>query len=217
MIEIEDIFFNKLSKRCDKWYPYLHAYEKHLNKFRGKSCKLLEIGVQKGGSLELWHHYFGDQCSIYGVDNDQTVADLKYDFNVDLTIGDQESAEFWKDYASKRGFFDIIIDDGGHTMKQQENTVLSLFGKLNNGGIYIIEDTHTSYWETFGGGFKSPSSFVENMKTLVDLLHTRHVNDQKPDLQIYNTFHGLSSVTFYDSMIVLEKQVPMDFRRILNM
>ena len=51
MIEIEDIFFNKLSKRCDKWYPYLHAYEKHLNKFRGKSCKLLEIGVQKGGSL----------------------------------------------------------------------------------------------------------------------------------------------------------------------
>lgn len=214
---IEDIFFNKLSKRCDKWYPYFHAYEKHLSKFRGKDCKLLEIGVQKGGSLELWHHYFGEKCSIYGVDNDQNVADLKYDFNVDLTIGDQEDFEFWKEYTSKRGFFDIIIDDGGHKMKQQENTILSLFGKLNYGGIYIVEDTHTSYWEDFGGGFKKEGSFIENMKSLIDLLHVRHVDKEKPGQGVINAFHGLSSVTFYDSMVVLEKEVPKDFKRLFSM
>lgn len=217
MIEIEDIFFNKLSKRCDKWYPYLHAYEKHLSKFKGKKCKLLEIGVQKGGSLELWHHYFGDKCSIHGVDNDKKVASLKYDFDVDLTIGDQEDPLFWKDYVSKRGFFDVIIDDGGHTMKQQEVTVLSLFGKLNYGGIYIIEDTHTSYWEGFGGGFKKEGSFIENMKSLVDLLHVRHIEKEKPGQKVVNSFHGLESVTFYDSMVVLEKEVPKDFKRLSNM
>jgi hypothetical protein len=216
MIEIEDIFFNKLNKKCDKWYPYFYAYEKHLIKFKGKECKLLEIGVQKGGSLELWHHYLGDKCSIYGVDKDENVASLKYDFDVDLTIGDQEDAVFWKEYTSKRGFFDVIIDDGGHKMKQQEVTVLSLFGKLNYGGIYIIEDTHTSYWEDFGGGFKKEGSFIENMKSLVDLLHIRHIDKEKPGRNVENSFHGLTSITFYDSMVVLEKEVPKDFKRLSN-
>lgn len=217
MMEIEDIFFNKLTKRSDKWYPYFQAYEKHISKFRGNSCKLLEIGVQNGGSLEMWHHYFGKKCKIYGVDNDPDVANLKYDFDVDLTIGDQEDTKFWKEYTDKRGFFDIIIDDGGHTMAQQDTTVLSLFRKLNYGGVYIIEDTHTSYWPAFGGGFRSPGSFVENMKSLVDLLHIRHIEKEKPDIKTNNAFHGLSSVTFYDSMIVLEKEVPRDFKRIVNM
>lgn len=216
-MEIEDIFFNKLNKKCDKWYPYLHAYEKHLNKFRGQECKVLEIGVQNGGSLEMWHNYFGPQCEIYGVDNDKRVAELKYNFDVDLTIGDQEDPEFWREYTNKRGFFDVIIDDGGHKMKQQEVTILSLFGKLNYGGIYIIEDTHTSYWEDFGGGFKKDGSFIEITKSLVDLLHIRHIDKEKPDQKIVNAFHGLESVTFYDSMIVLEKEVPKDFKRLFSM
>lgn len=217
MMEIEDIFFNKLNKKCDKWYPYFYAYEKHLSKFRNKECKLLEIGVQNGGSLELWHHYFGDKCSIYGVDNDKRVADLQYDFDVDLTIGDQEDTSFWKEYTEKRGFFDIIIDDGGHKMKQQENTIFSLFGKLNYGGVYIIEDTHTSYWENFGGGFKKEGSFIENTKSLVDLLHIRHIEKEKPSQSVINTFHGLTSISFYDSIIVLEKEVPRDFKRLFSM
>lgn len=217
MIEIEDIFFNNLSKKCDKWYPYLHAYEKHLSKFKGKECKILEIGVQNGGSLELWHNYFGNQCKIYGVDNDKRIAELQYDFPVDITIGDQEDINFWKEYTSTRGFFDIIIDDGGHKMKQQENTILSLFGKLNYGGIYIIEDTHTSYWKDFGGGFKKEGSFIENMKSLIDLLHIRHVDEQKPGQNVINAFHGLSSITFYDSMVVIEKETPKDFKRLFSM
>jgi hypothetical protein len=217
MIEIEDIFFNKVTKRSDKWHPYFRAYEKHLNKFRNKECKILEIGIQKGGSLELWHHYLGDKCSVYGVDNDPSVLDLKYDFDVNITVGDQEDPKFWKDYTAKNGFFDIIIDDGGHTMAQQNVTILSLFGKLNYGGIYIVEDTHTSYWENWGGGFRSEESFVEKMKSLADLLHIRHIKNEKPSINIINTFHGLSSMTFYDSMVVFEKEIPMDFKRIVNM
>jgi hypothetical protein len=216
MLKIEDIFLNDLTKRSDKWYPYFHAYEKHLGKFRGTECKLLEIGVQGGGSLEMWHHYFGDKCSIHGVDCDETVLNLKYDFDVDISIGDQEDVNFWKEYSSKKGFFDIIIDDGGHTMKQQENTVLSMFKKLNYGGVYIIEDTHTSYWEDFGGGFKRPGTFIENMKMLIDLLHSRHIENEKPNHNILNTFHGLSSMTFYDSMVVLEKEIQKDFKRFVN-
>jgi hypothetical protein len=216
MMEIEDIFFNKLSKRCDKWKPYFYAYEKHLGKFKDKNSKLLEIGVQNGGSLEMWHHYFGENCSIYGVDIDEQCLNLKYDFDVDLSVGNQEDPTFWKEYTSKNGFFDVIIDDGGHTMKQQETSVISLFGKLNYGGVYIIEDTHTSYWDDYGGGLRREGSFIENMKFLVDLLHVKHIRSEIPNVSIMNAFHGLSSMTFYDSMVVLEKEIPRDFTRAIN-
>lgn len=216
MMEIEDIFFNKLSKRCDKWKPYFYAYEKHLGKFKDKNSKLLEIGVQNGGSLEMWHHYFGENCSIYGVDIDEQCLNLKYDFDVDLSVGNQEDPTFWKEYTSKNGFFDIIIDDGGHTMKQQETSVISLFGKLNYGGVYIIEDTHTSYWNEYGGGLRREGSFIENMKFLVDILHVKHIGSETPNVLIMNAFHGLSSMTFYDSMVVLEKEIPRDFTRAIN-
>lgn len=216
MMEIEDIFFNKLSKRCDKWKPYFYAYEKHLGKFKGKNSKLLEIGVQNGGSLEMWHHYFGENCSIYGVDIDEQCLNLKYDFDVDLSVGNQEDPTFWKEYTTKNGFFDVIIDDGGHTMKQQEASVISLFGKLNYDGVYIIEDTHTSYWEEYGGGLQREGSFIENMKFLVDLLHVKHIKSETPNVSIMNAFHGLSSMTFYDSMVVLEKEIPRDFTRAIN-
>jgi hypothetical protein len=216
MIEIEDIFFNKLSKRCDKWQPYFYAYEKHLSKFRDKNTKLLEIGIQNGGSLEMWHHYFGKNCSIHGVDIDEKVLNLKYDFNVDISVGDQEDPTFWKEYTSDKGSFDIIIDDGGHTMNQQEASILALFGKLNYGGVYIIEDTHTSYWDSYGGGFQRTGSCIENMKSLIDLLHVKHIESEKPNTAIINAFHGLSSMTFYDSMVVLEKEIPRDFARAVN-
>jgi len=216
MMKIEDIFFNKLSKRCDKWKPYFYAYEKHLGKFKDKNSKLLEIGVQNGGSLEMWHHYFGENCSIYGVDIDEQCLNLKYDFDVDFSVGNQEDPTFWKEYTSKNGFFDIIIDDGGHTMKQQETSVISLFGKLNYGGVYIIEDTHTSYWNEYGGGLRREGSFIENMKFLVDILHVKHIGSETLNVAIMNAFHGLSSMTFYDSMVVLEKEIPRDFTRAIN-
>ena len=214
-VEIENIFFHKLNKRSDKWYPYFNIYEKHLSKFRNKSPKILEIGIQGGGSLDLWHHYFGKDAKIYGVDNDQSVLEHKYDFDINITIGNQEDLEFWKNYTDSHGFFDIIIDDGGHTMKQQENTLFSLFKNLNYGGVYIVEDTHTSYWNDYGGGLKKSDSFIELSKNLIDLLHMRHIREM-PSIQLINAFHGLESISFYDSIVALEKEIPKDFRRVLS-
>lgn len=212
MTDIEDLFFNQLEKSCDKWYPYFHAYEKHLSKFRNQEVNLLEIGIKKGGSLELWYRYLGNKARIHGVDNSNHVLDLKYDFPIDIEVGDQEDLSFWQNYVKTRKNFDIIIDDGGHTMNQQKNTLLSLFPRLNYEGVYIIEDTHTSYWsEYYNGGLCKEGTFIEMSKTFVDILHSRHIKNQKISS---NRFHGLSSVTFYDSMVVLEKEIPKDFKRL---
>jgi hypothetical protein len=40
--------------------------------------------------------------------------------------------------------FDIIIDDGGHTVKQQRVSIETLWAQLKSGGYYIVEDLHTN-------------------------------------------------------------------------
>jgi len=66
--------------------------------------------------------------------------------------------------------FDIIIDDGGHTMNQQKTSFLNLLSLVRPGGIYVIEDLETSYLKEFGGGYLKPSSTVSFLKTFIDEL-----------------------------------------------
>ena len=47
-----------------------------------------------------------------------------------------------------------MIDDGGHTMEQQIVSIETLFPLLADGGVYLVEDTHTSYWDSHGGGLR---------------------------------------------------------------
>ena len=60
--------FYKLTKRCHKFIHYFELYEKHFEKYVGKSPRILEIGVFGGGSLELWKEYFGPGTTVVGVD-----------------------------------------------------------------------------------------------------------------------------------------------------
>lgn len=45
---------------ADKWSGYLDAYHHHFNRFRSRDkVTLVEVGVQSGGSIEMWQSYFG--------------------------------------------------------------------------------------------------------------------------------------------------------------
>jgi Methyltransferase domain len=100
---------------------------------------LLEIGIGGGGSMDMWRHYLGSRCELYGVDTDPEC--LKFD---DLTvfIGDQADRSFWARFRDVTPHFDIIIDDGGHTPEQQRVTLEELLPRLRQGGVYICEDVH---------------------------------------------------------------------------
>ena len=63
---------------------------------------------------------------------------------------------------------DIIVDDGGHTMKQQIVSLKTLLPSVRSGGLYIIEDLLTSYRTEFGGKYLDPSTTIEFIKGLVD-------------------------------------------------
>ena len=93
---------------------------------------------------------------------------------------------------------DIIIDDGGHTMEQQIATFEELYPWVNDQGIYICEDTHTSYWGNFNGGYRKPGTFIEYMKQQIVAMGS-------PSEELTTYIQQDASVHCYDSVVVIEK------------
>ena len=204
MKSTREIFY-KLKHLSRKWENYFDVYDKILPQYVGKKPNMLEIGVAKGGSTEMWIKYFDNEINMFCVDIDKACLDYKYDgVTVDAACLDQSDPEQWDAYLKNKPKFDIIIDDGGHEMVQQIVTLNKLFPYLADGGTMIIEDTHTSYWDQWGGGFKRETSFIEYVKNLIDLQHAPFINAAPPP-EVIAIFAGLKSVTFYNSMVILEK------------
>ena len=99
----------------------------------------------------MWENYF-TQAELHFID----ITDSKILYHSDRSTYhflDQSNVKQLKDFVkSTGGNYDIIIDDGGHTMAQQKISFVNLFPAVKNGGMYIIEDLHTSYWSIYGGG-----------------------------------------------------------------
>jgi len=144
---------NKKIGTTHKLKSYYDAYDFHFGQLdREKKYNILEIGVQDGGGLWTLKEYFFNS-SITGLDVEENCKKYESkDDDVEVFIGDQEDVVTLEKIHKDRGPFDIIIDDGGHTMKQQIISFYKLFPLINNNGIYIIEDLHTSYWPKYGGG-----------------------------------------------------------------
>jgi hypothetical protein len=214
MSTLREIFYG-LNKFSDKWDRYFDVYEKHFHKFKGKNITFVEVGVQNGGSLEMWSKYFGPESKLYGIDIEPKCAELVYDNpNIKIIIGDQSSKDFWDRTLSEIGNIDAIVEDGGHTMNQQITTFEKVFPIINEGGMYVCEDTHTSYWGEFGGGYKNLMSFNEYSKNFVDVLNYNHMRDGHGQIeQKKNMSTGLSGISFYDSMVVFEKEPLVEMTR----
>ena len=206
MSTLREIFYT-IPKISDKWDRYFDVYDRHFQKFKGENITFIEVGVQNGGSLEMWSRYFGPESKIYGIDVDPKCSDLLYDNpNIKIIIGDQASEEFWDKTLLEIGPVDIMVEDGGHHMKQQIVTFEKVFPIINLNGVYVCEDTHTSYWDDYSGGYKNMASFIEYSKNFVDVLHYEFMRNGHGQIKDkVNLSKGLSSISYYDSMVVFEK------------
>lgn len=216
-MRLEEVFYTS-KHSSDKWQPYFEIYERHLNRFKVKedSFNLVEVGVQKGGSLEMWSNYFGNKANITGIDIDPECANLKYEQdNIKVVIGDQSSGEFWDEFLKGHNNIHVFIDDGGHYMDQQITTFEKVFPTMPVGSIYICEDTHTSYMAGNGGGLERPSTFIEYAKGYVDVLHYNWKEQMTTKLEHKNDIgKDLTSVHFYDSVVVFEKLGKREMTRV---
>ena len=225
MSKLANIFMNHEGYLIDKWEHYLGIYESELAPFiaTGQPISLLEIGVQNGGSLQIWKKYLPAGSRIVGIDINPDCAKLELDENTSLHIADGTDQAVLDSVLGDLTF-DIIIDDGSHRSDHIINTYKALFFRLKGGGKFIIEDLHASYWSEYGGGFRTEGSAMEFLKGLVDGLNCDHFRDTgiapQAEIDHLRDFgHSIARMTFYDSVAVMEfMNVPRDsaYRQIFS-
>lgn len=200
---LEDYFHANQGRLIHKWIHYFDIYHRHFSPYRGQKANIVEFGVSHGGSLEMWRDYFGPGATITGVDVDPRCAELTGD-QIKVFIGDQEDRGFLNHVADEVGEIDIVIEDGGHTMGQQIATFEELWPRIRNGGIYLVEDLHTSYWRRYGGGYKRSGTFIEYAKDLVDQQNAWHSRDAET-FTVDQYTRSIRGMHIYDSIVVLDK------------
>jgi len=194
-------FLTNRGKVIHKWAHYFPIYERHFSPWRNKSMTFLEIGVSKGGSLQMWQRYFGPMAKIVGIDLNPKCREHEAP-GIFVRIGDQSDEAFLQSVIDEFGAPDVVLDDGSHEMDHLRKTFEYLYPKLPKNGVYMVEDLHTAYWEEYGGGADRPETFINISKTLIDKLNADHSRGAiAPDAFTRDTF----SMCFYDSIVVFEK------------
>ncbi|MDB4194765.1 class I SAM-dependent methyltransferase [Gammaproteobacteria bacterium] len=166
--ELYEIYLKSPYKSV-KHSTYFKSYEHFLEKYRGTEFTFIEVGVLGGGSLFMWREYFGPKARIIGIDLNPNAKKWEKD-GFEIFIGSQADENFWNEVISKVGGIDVCLDDGGHTYEQQIITVESVLCAMNDGGMILVEDTHTSYMDGFG---PKKFSFINYVKNKIDHINYR--------------------------------------------
>ena len=194
-------FLTNQGKVIHKWEHYFPIYERHFSPWRDRTLTFLEIGVARGGSLQMWRRYFGPLATVVGIDIDPKCRAHEED-GVHVRIGDQSDPKFLAEVVAEFGVPDVVLDDGSHEAHHLTATFEALYPQLPKNGVYMVEDLHCAYWPKFGGSLDGPGTFINLAKTLIDKLNADHtLGAVEPDAFTRDTF----SMCFYDSMLVFEK------------
>ncbi len=187
---------------------FMMQFLKNLEK---KKIIFVEVGVLNGGSLEIWKKYFHPKSRIIGIDLNPKCKKFQKK-GIEIFIGDQSDENFWKKFYKKVGKIDILLDDGGHTNKQQIITTVKSIPNMNDGGVLIVEDTHTSYMKNFGNPNKY--SFINFTKKLVDDINYKFkgLGNFKFSLNDY-----IYSIQYFESFVVFHiNSKKTSYNRITN-
>jgi cephalosporin hydroxylase len=204
-------------KVSDKWQLFLLTYDRIFQSYRDRAIKLLEIGVQNGGSLEVWSKYFSKAESILGCDIRTECGALKFsNRRIQVVVGDAAGQPTYKKITATSSQFDVVIDDGSHVSDDILKAFFIYFPLVSPGGVYVIEDTHTLYWERYQGGLSKPSSAKELFKKLTDVVNFEHweegttiadyllIQDKSTDIKFIEE-GWVESIEFCNSLIIVRK------------
>jgi len=193
MNDLEKYFTENTGRLIHKWKHYFEIYDRHFSRFRNTDVHIVEFGVSQGGSLQMWKEYFGPNCKIFGIDINPHCKNLEED-QIQIFIGDQEDRKFLKSLIETIPRIDILIDDGGHKMKQQINTFEEIFNHIDKNGVYLCEDLHTSYWPGWGGGYRKNSTLYRIQQTIYRL--HKCLSFQNKKAKRYRIYQISSFITF---------------------
>lgn len=219
---LRQLFLGHKGKVTDKWALYLDEWERLFSPYRNLAINLLEIGIQNGGSLEVWSEYFTKAGRIIGCDIDEKSSQLRYaDPRITVVVGDINTEDCERSLLDLAPGFDILIDDASHHSPDIIRTFARYFPHLKEGGLYLVEDLHASYWNDFGGGLHNPLSAMAFFKRLADQVNHEHWRNDQPrssELTGFATRYGINfkeydlarihSVEIINSLCVIKKSPP---------
>lgn len=228
MKSLKQLYAEHEGKVSDKWSFYLAEYDRLFLPYRELPVRMLEIGIQNGGSLEVWSKYFRQAQVLIGCDINPDCSALRYDdTRVHVVVGDANQEETLRSVLSINSRFDLIIDDGSHTSSDIIKSFLLYFPQLEDGGLFIAEDLHCSYWGEFQGGLFDPFSSIAFFKRLADVINHEHWGverdaasilsgilnhyrcDVEPDV-LSAILASVHAVEFVNSICVIRKAKPRD-------
>lgn len=186
-------------------HEFTEVYDQYVTPYKDQAINFFEIGIFEGESLKLWEAYFKN-ANIIGLDINPDCAKYGGD-RKKVYIGSQtDDLLLWK-IAKENIPLSIIIDDGSHNWDHQIKSFRTLFPLLKSGGLYFVEDLHTSYASKWAGG---DITCVDFLKGIVDdvmlrgksFMGTQEVGNQS--LSYYE--HHVEYIHFYKGLSVIKKR-----------
>jgi len=194
------------------YYNYGPAYDESIQHLReeavrqGKKVKMLEIGVQSGGSTRVWKRYFRKSLAYVGLDINPRCKQMEsLDEGIRIVIGSQLNTTLLSDICSTYGPFDLVIDDGGHANDMIITSLLSLWDCLNDNAVYVIEDLHSLNMKRgnlLEGEVNVFQILAEWMKIRSPGLHYKDSPQKAKMIEKHPAWH-LKNLQFYDSILFL--------------
>lgn len=187
--------------RTDKaLHGFTHIYDQAFSHLRNESIRFMEVGIWMGCSIKMWEEYFTNATIIAAdrMTEEERISESKtFDGGIyegiellpttQTFVADQEKE--WELLALP-GDLDIIIEDGGHTMLQQQLSLKTLFlNKLKPGGYYVLEDLHTSQDIQYPWGHSWDLYGANEYNRTIELLHDLQRGKQSENNQYYITNH----------------------------
>ena len=179
---------------------YLSVYHNILGEKRFDIKSVLEIGVWRGGSIQMWKDYFPNAL-ITGIDSEvYAVEPWKNTERIRVYLGRQEDIKFLEEQIIPGGPYDLIIDDGGHFSPHMKVSLLYLWKHVKPGGFYVVEDLGTSYWTQYGGSYGGQDTIITELKSLIDDVNVRlHQQQIKYD--------NIWSIQFFSGLCFIQKSM----------
>jgi len=227
MNELDKLAIIYGTDKSSQTHDYCNKYEKYLPFKRDDKIKILEIGVLDGSSTRMWKKYYKN-AEIIGIDIEKRCKEHEED-RIVVEIGSQNDLNFLQKIIEKHGPFDFILDDGSHMNSDVIFSFEHLFNSVTSNGVYIVEDSATSYYPDYGGGRDKKGTTMEFFKDLVDEVNffgefvekkdpttnetkrylfrrDKDLIEQFKEQEKYNIGRKIESLNFLNSLIIITKR-----------
>lgn len=209
---------------CDKSslkHDYCRIYEDYICRTcRGRRVRLLEIGYggysdpdQGGESARMWIQYFGVPVNDFKLPDgfSVTITDIHPKNNVPEGViflqTDVTNPQLSVDHFYDSPSYDIIIDDGSHLNADIIAAFKNLWPVLNPGGLYCVEDTHSSYDPYYADSHHWPGAMGTAMQYFTFLAHSVNKDFIGPNAFLSaDLLPDIEFIHFYKDLIIIKKK-----------